>query len=259
MHGPQLNPVAHGLGTRQQSPAVLPRRGVWVGCLLVLMCSLFAQLVRPGIWASLFVQGLFLGAALICFRLWARQGSGFVSTFFAKPVSPWGGLSVAAYLVLTLVAAAGTGLVGVLPASFAELVRQYGTQIFGSLSWALVSLVVAPLCEELFFRGLLLGSLIPLWRCGQQGRKAPFPEPLAIYMCALVFLVFHLPPDPQVWRDAWADGGGAVPVHFGAFFLAVWTGLVAQRDLSLRWAVAAHVVANLSAPIWAAVLQILSV
>jgi membrane protease YdiL (CAAX protease family) len=128
-------------------------------------------------------------------------------------------------------------------ASFRELLTQ---------PQGLVAIVVAPVIEEIYFRGALLGATL-----GLQWPRLSEPRAVAsIYLVAGVFLLFHLPVEPAVWRLAWESG--AVPINLGPLALGLWTGTILVKDRTLRWAIVAHSIANLSTPIWDMVFRRLS-
>jgi membrane protease YdiL (CAAX protease family) len=128
-------------------------------------------------------------------------------------------------------------------ASFRELLTQ---------PQGLVAIVVAPVIEEIYFRGVLLGTTL-----GLQWPRLGEPRAVAsIYLVAGVFLLFHLPFEPAVWRLAWESGG--VPISLGPLALGLWTGIILVKDRTLRWAIVAHSIANLSTPVWDMVFRRLS-
>ena len=163
-------------------------------------------------------------------------------SFCLRPASRVGWLSVAVFVLASLTAWFFSGT------------RAYELWTEVTVRDSVLSIVLAPLCEELFFRGLLLGALLPLWPWSP--RQPRCSVPMAIYATAMLFLVFHLPFDGEIWREHWAQG--AIPLHLGAFFLSIWTGVLVVVDRSLWTPVAAHAVANAAVPIWQAWLEKLS-
>lgn len=103
----------------------------------------------------------------------------------------------------------------------------------------------APLVEELYFR-LVIQTILKA-RCSKNnlGRLAVF---WPIYLTSLLFALFHLPFDPEIWKNALHSGG--IPFHPGPFFLGLWCGLLMEKERTIFWPVAAHSLANMLTPVW---------
>ena len=111
---------------------------------------------------------------------------------------------------------------------------------------ALFVSVVAPLYEEVFFRAALLPVLWTLIRVALPGRNIGF---WVVYLNALVFWIFHLPLQPEVWISAFQLGG--IPVGPGPFLLGLVTAFVYYKDESVWSAFVFHAMANSLGGVWA--------
>ena len=233
-----------GRSPRQLGQMVLGRVAVATATVLFLVVAVQIGFEGPAV--SLLIQLLFAGVAIALLKSGStcRQ---LIADLFGRPRSYWGWVSIAIYGLATLSA------LGLALRSHDGVVLE-GSSFWGAVQprdLVLVTLVLAPVCEELFFRGMLLGSLVPLW--GRSPAKALVPYPMAVYLCAMIFLLFHLPVDLGLWRELW--GTGALPLNMGACLLGLWAGSLVIIDRSLWTPILAHAVANLSAPAWSFVLQ----
>jgi membrane protease YdiL (CAAX protease family) len=165
---------------------------------------------------------LILGPVLLV----ARWHGGFAQLFSpgtlrrgdVLPLVGWGvGLFVAAIL-------SGAVGVGVLRACGFQLPtanplghllgHRSGAEIAGAL---FVAVVLAPLCEEALFRGLLQPAL-----------ERVFPRWVAIGITAVAFGVFHLSPTRFVPTAVMAIGAGAVR----AKYQSVWAGVIVHATIN---------------------------
>lgn len=227
-----------GADTRAQLPrraGLLAISGIAGSLLLAMAGSLVAAIVAPhsplanlvlsqaGLWAGL------VGAVVLASR---RFGSGDVWRDFgvrAERMDVWRGF-------VTSVVGRVTGLMVVLPLvaldrrlAGSDLQPFKGARgnplLFGVL--IIIALVGAPFVEELFFRGLLLRSLIPI--AGTAG---------AIGLQAVVFGLAHLRP---------SYGLGNVSVFAAIALMGVVQGFVAERYRRLGPAMFSHAFFNLGA------------
>jgi membrane protease YdiL (CAAX protease family) len=105
--------------------------------------------------------------------------------------------------------------------------------------------LLAPIIEEFYFRIIVQTIWSVMFTKHNVGPWAVF---WPIYLTSLVFSIFHVPFDPEVWKSALAVG--SIPFHPGPFFLGLWCGVLMFKERSVFWPIAAHSLANLLTPIW---------
>jgi membrane protease YdiL (CAAX protease family) len=130
--------------------------------------------------------------------------------------------SVPAVFMANLVVAGGFALFGVRHNQAASYPLSAGDTL-GQLVFALVAVIVAPLCEEILFRGYLLGrlrSMMPTW--------------IAVVASALLFALAH----------SFAAKSGAIVLVVGTFVMGMILGWARVVSRSLWPAVVAHMVNN---------------
>ncbi len=217
---------------------------------LFLVCGCVA-IWLPSTWGTLLSQLLILVVFLITWR--APEPWGWAGRFIEPRAClerkrwPWGLISCCGLVVVSLALIATVQLQGGLESQ----------KIAAALLFirdrdpveALLVLVVAPVVEELYFRGSLRATV---QRCFTEPRFGNGAAAWTVYLTSLIFWLFHIPFDAEAWREAWA--AGAVPFSFGPFFLGVWCGSILERGESLKVAILAHFLANLFAPVWGALL-----
>lgn len=210
--------------------------GQWAFCALVLAGVLAVQSLTPVHLSLYFAQAVIGLAAAVIALLAAKVQNPLLSLFgpARSSLGMWASCGFAGLSVAALMA---------MPATWRQLTWEGFGQLL-SQPPGLVAVAIAPVTEEIYFRGALLGaSLGSRWpRLGESRSIGN------IYLVAAVFLLFHLPVELEVWRQAWGSGG--LPVSLGPLALGLWTGSVVVKDRSLRWAIAAHSLANLSTPVW---------
>lgn len=108
---------------------------------------------------------------------------------------------------------------------------------------------LVPFYEEFFFRGTLQSVMAGRLAIGRPARQA---EWWALYLAALVFWLFHVPLDLDVWRTALASGG--VPLSPGPLLIGLACGFVTAADRSILMAVVLHGAANFLGDVWGQVL-----
>lgn len=222
--------------------AILGGRAIWLalGGLLAAVVlaaagSAVASVVAPhsvlvlllasqtGLWAG------FLGAVIIASR---RYGSGNAWRDFGVRMR---GTDVARGFVISLIGRLA-GIALVIPlvgisSKFAGSDVQPFVKALGNpglvTALAVIALVGAPFVEELFFRGLLLRSLLPV--AGTTG---------AIGIQAAVFALAHLRP---------SYGLGNVSVFAAIVVMGIVQGIVAERYRRLGPVMASHAFFNLAA------------
>jgi membrane protease YdiL (CAAX protease family) len=205
-------------------------------CAVVLACVIAVQF-WVGSPLSLYLSQTAIGLGVLCVLAVAPRIHNPVRGLFGPAQSRWGLVSAIAYAgasTLALISMPSDWRAAVF-AGFGEVLTQ---------PQGLVAIAVAPVIEEIYFRGALLGATF-----GLQWPRLGEPRAVAsIYLVAAVFLLFHLPVDPAVWSLAWESK--AVPVNLGPLALGLWTGIIVVKDRSLRWAIVAHSLANFSTPVW---------
>lgn len=110
----------------------------------------------------------------------------------------------------------------------------------------LCSIVLAPVAEEVFFRGWLLSRQIE--KCQGEFRQNAFEIGKACYLNALVFWVMHFPIDLHLWKNAFLRGH--IPISPGPFLLGLATACLTLRSGHLRAAIIFHAIANATGPLW---------
>lgn len=207
----------------------------WLVCLFCaastawLLLGISAKLVAASIefFAPLaFTATYYLAVLLVMRSLAKRRGHALFASYL-----PSIGIRPALYAALSGISLAGFYLIGILGLSLTSLFRNHPLlreavpipQSFGQLAvFGLVAVIIAPLTEELYWRGLVLDCL--------QRKLAPWVSAL---ITALLFSFSHalflVQPGIVGWMATAAVTG------FG-LLAAFWV----QRTRSLRTAVAAH-------------------
>ncbi|KGJ81726.1 hypothetical protein GY21_01155 [Cryobacterium roopkundense] len=143
----------------------------------------------------------------------------------------WGlSIGLLARSVASAVEILGYGQMGSSAVTFGETVYD-GWWLFGALA---APVLLAPLIEELFFRGLLLRSMLGVTRAGGGTRGASVV--IAVLVSASVFALVHVLTVGTV-TGVWVVGISTLLFGLGAACLAVLTG-------RLGGAVLAHVTFN---------------
>ena len=217
----------------------LSRKSAWLALAGLVMAIGFAfagvvvaALVAPGVklvTLLLSQAGLWAGLLIPVVVASRRYGSGNVARDFG--VSFQGRDALRGFLAS--LAARVAGLVALIPVVMANPKLAGGNQPFGksigdpALFAVLVVIVVlgAPLVEELFFRGLVMASLVPM--LGQVG---------ALGGQAVVFALMHLRPP---------GGLGNVGLFVAIGVMGVVQGVLAERYRRLGPAMACHAFFNL--------------
>lgn len=101
-------------------------------------------------------------------------------------------------------------------------------------------LILAPITEELIFRGLVQSYLSPFKQTGFRIIKIFFSYP--VLFAALLFSLSHL---PMVLRSTGIIAG--LPILIGSLFYGILFGFIREKYDSLIPAVIAHFIANLLA------------
>lgn len=159
-----------------------------------------------------------------------------------KPQS-WTGLAtIVLYLALTAVSFLAFSS-GSLQTKLAETAK-YAAEDVGFL----LAISLAPLYEELFFRGGLLTWLDDSLARNLGTAQAKWSAFWAVYLCALIFWMFHLPASGKAWSYALSQG--ALPLGPGPFFLGLVCGGIALKDKSIWAAVVLHALCNACGGIW---------
>lgn len=210
---------------------------VAVGILLSQFLLVLAQVVvvslagwesseQVPIWAVALLQVPMWAGWLVALVLAGAKGDGPVREFgFAvRPIDVPVGLGLGLllqFVVLPLVYWPILELLGQTRDDLAEPARELAEKATGPVGWATLVLVVvvgAPIVEELFYRGLLLGAL----------RKRHVPPVLAAVLSGAVFAAMHLQ-----------------PLQFpGLFLLGTLLGLLVLRTGRLGGAIVAHATFN---------------
>lgn len=196
---------------------VLPRLASWVGSSTA---SLWAQSLF-GVIAIIITQNV----AIMGYVHWRMrhsdnrttriglQGHGWVSTCV------W---AVPAVFAVNLVVASGFAVFGVRHNQAASYPLSSGDTT-GQLLFAVVAVIVAPFCEEILFRGYLLGRLrrmLPTW--------------VALLVSAVLFAGAH----------SFAAKSGTIVLIVGTFAMGIVLGWSRIASRSLWPAVVAHMVNN---------------
>jgi|GEM_PF-2753605 len=165
-------------------------------------------------------------AAILGYVCWRMQHHDNRTTHIGwRSRTSWVGAcfwAVPAVFGANLVVAGGFALFGVRHNQAASYPLSAGDTI-GQLVFAVVAVVVAPLCEEILFRGYLLGRLrdmVPTWA--------------AIIVSAMLFATAH----------SFAAQNGAIVLIVGTFAMGVVLGWARVASRSLWPAVVAHMVNN---------------
>lgn len=116
---------------------------------------------------------------------------------------------------------------------------------------SLFSIVLAPIAEEMFFRGWLLKQ--QLHQLSHEPSVPVFAQAKIIYVNALVFWLMHAPVDFELWRHALSEG--LMPMSPGPFLLGVVVAVLALKTGHLRAAILFHAIANSHGPLWWPILK----
>ncbi len=165
--------------------------------LLVAQVVVFAlagwdDLAEVPLWAVALLQVPLWAGWLVALFGAGAKGHGVVREFRVRfsPVDLPVGVAIGVlmqFAVLPLIYWPLLHLLGRSRDDLAEPARELADKAQGPAGWLVLGLVVvvgAPLVEELFYRGLLLGSL----------RKRGIPPALACLLCGAVFAAMHLQP-----------------------------------------------------------------
>ena len=164
-------------------------------------------------------------AAILWYVYWRMGHSDNRGTQIGWQGHPWVGTcvwAVPAVFMANLVVAGGFALFGVRHNQSASYPLSAGDTP-GQLVFALVAVIVAPLCEEILFRGYLLGrlrSMMPTW--------------MAVVASAMLFALAH----------SFAAKSGATVLVAGTFVMGLVLGWARVASRSLWPAVVAHMVNN---------------
>lgn len=216
------------------------RRGLTdatVGVVLAVLFVVFASMAAAQFWVtdphvSLLLSYLavwipLLGAVGVA---WYFHGHDLGLRFRWLDVL-WGlSIGLLARSVASAVEIIGFGQMGSSAVTFGETVYD-GWWLFGAL---LAPVLLAPLIEELFFRGLLLRSVLGVTRTGGGARGSS--TVIAVVVSAIVFAVVHVLTVGTV-TGVWVAGVSTFVFGVGAACLAVLTG-------RLGGAIIAHVTFN---------------
>ncbi|WP_035879260.1 CPBP family intramembrane glutamic endopeptidase [Cryobacterium sp. MLB-32] len=208
-----------------------------VGVVLAVALVLFASLAAAEFWitdpnVSLLLSYLavwipLLGAVGIA---WLFHGHDLGLRFHWLDLL-WGlSIGLLARSVASVVEILGYGQMGSSAVTFGETVYD-GWWLFGAL---LAPVLLAPLVEELFFRGLLLRSVLGVTRLSGGARGTS--TVIAVLVSALVFALVHVLTVGTV-TGVWVAGVSTFVFGLGAACLAVLTG-------RLGGAIIAHVTFN---------------
>lgn len=116
---------------------------------------------------------------------------------------------------------------------------------------AIFSVLLAPLAEELFFRGWLLQKQLD--RELVHNEFALARQLKIIYLNALVFWFMHAPVKLTLWEEALSEG--MLPMSPGPFFLGLVVATFALKTKHLRAAILFHAIANSHGPLWWPILK----
>jgi len=108
------------------------------------------------------------------------------------------------------------------------------------------SVLVAPIAEEIFFRGWLLDQ--QLRRCSQVQKLSATTQMKIVYLNALAFWLMHAPIDPTLWYHSLNEG--LVPLSPGPFLLGLATAALTLKTGHIRAAIVFHSIANSHGPLW---------
>jgi membrane protease YdiL (CAAX protease family) len=174
----------------------------------------------------------------------------FFVTWWGKPQSPVGATLVALYAAASLLMFTLSDANNQWWVSFVKLPDTWD-------AWAEILLYcgAVPLYEEFYFRAALLPAFLSMRKHSSQDCPvdSSFPVLSAVYINALVFWLFHLPPDAGALFTALAQG--TLPLAVGPFLLGLACAFVAVRDRSVWMAVALHALANASGAAWQPMLE----
>jgi len=186
----------------------------------LLMRSL--SVVPPGLLGELVVWLPMLGAVAVGAGPWAgiRDRLGLR----ALPIDILWGVAAG------LLARAADALIRFATTGTTGLQQQPAPTLAGSVALALVvTVIVAPLIEELFFRGLLQGAIVGLLRGGTASTAA---TSAGVLLASIVFALVHL------------LGGAAPPAVLGVLAFGLISGSLAAATGRIGGAVIAHVTFN---------------
>lgn len=195
------------------------------------LIGLIADVAGSPAWLTVMssVVVLFAGLVLICRMMVDRHTSLDLRTALGIRIRTidigWGALAWLGVVVSNLI---WLGIFAVTDIPFESNLSTDGEA--SSTNWpavaafAFAAVVVAPIVEELFFRGLLLRSL-----------KSKLPVPVAIAVQAIIFGLYHLGP---------GVGVGAVGLVIVLTFAGAIFGVVAHRTRRLGPSMVAHFILN---------------
>jgi len=243
-------PVAPWVTGGPDARATLPRSsaayafgGIMASVLLSFLGALVARLMLPhsrllllvlgqaGLWSGL-VGAVWLASTRFgTGNIWRDFGVSVEAIDLARGAVISIGARFAGFILLIPLALIDRRLIG------SDVAPLHGAQQDPAVLIAVVLMVIvgAPFIEELFFRGLLLRSLVPILRPGG-----------AIVVQGLVFGAVHL-------RPSYGLGNVSIFVVIGAF--GVIQGIVAERYRRLGPGIVAHGFFNLVALILALALR----
>ena len=203
----------------------------FVKLLFLFLILKVTQLLGWGLWSSAIWHTVWLGVA--SYIVLKQNDLTAKSVILQAPKSRFGLAVFLFYVALTLV----VGFLGDagLP-HYGRVPLLQGLVCFGLL---------APISEELFFRGV----------CLKEGLKKQSPS-FAIYTNALIFMLFHLPLSLDSWEHFWE---GSLPLSPGTFVLGLGVAFVTWKDGSIRYAVALHMAANILGYRWLSIVESLGV
>lgn len=167
-----------------------------------------------------------------------------VVPYVRKPLSGFGWRVTSSYVLLTAI------LFLLVNSSDWQSKFVKTTKFFQLASEHFYVMLLAPLYEEIFFRGAFLYTLQQCFSILFKNERASF---WSVYVSALVFWVFHIPLNGQVWSEALAQGG--IPASPGPFLLGIVCGIITIKDKSILFAVLFHVLANSLGIFWEQIIR----
>jgi len=124
-------------------------------------------------------------------------------------------------------------------------------QLWLAAGSSLASIVLAPIAEEIFFRGWLLKH--QLHQVSNEPSIPVFVQAKIIYVNALIFWLMHAPVNFELWRHSLSEG--LIPLSPGPFLLGVVVTALTMKTGHLRAAILFHAIANSHGPLWWPILK----